>query len=944
MIRHAAVLALLALASFGLAAPGTALGAENCEAEPRPACFGIESVEASLSSTDEGVEANQAGAHPDLTLNVAVKQNPSSPANVFGLHNSYAATRDIRIDIPPGLIGDPNAIGAVQQCSEQRLLSYSEPGGGCPNGSQIGVSNITAYELQKEFLEPVYMMTPPGGDVVARVGLIAGVFPTFINFRVRSESDYGITAEIANAPALARLIKTESTFWGIPAASAHDEERCTAKEAFNGCATSPPRPPGGKELPFFTNPTRCGVPLSVGVNASSWAEPEMKPEGEVKAAFPEIQGCNSLPFGPSLEADPTSHHTSTPTGLAMTLKLPASIGVKVLEPSQARYMRIDLPRGFAVNTDSADGLGTCSAKEVRFGENAASECPDAAKLAATEFDIPVLERNLRGAIYLREQEPGHPYRIWIVADDLGLHVKLPGELELDKETGQIHSIVVGTPETEGIPQAPLREVKLLFKSGFRAPLITPSSCDAEPSTPQLDPYLIHYEFTPWSGGPVAVGNAPMEITEGCESAGFSPRLSAGSTDSQGGAFSPFITTIVRADSEQNIAGLSIALPRGLAASFAGLPHCEGEAAETGACPPESRIGKVVAAVGAGPAPLWVPQPGKRPTAVYLGGPYKGAPTSIVAVVPKQAGPFDFGDEVVRSAVFVDPVSAQATAQADPLPQFVEGTPLFYKTISVQLDRPNFVLNPTSCAKKQTIATLTSTLGSSANATSSYAATDCSRLGFAPSLSLRLSSGRHAAFPKLQARLTMPRGGANIASSAVIFPRSEFVENNHFLDICTKVQFSKNECPANSVYGVARATTPLIDGALEGPVYLRSTTEPDKYELPDVVAALKGPPSLPIEVDLIGHVDSAVRHVHGEKVHLLRTTFSSAPDAPVNEFTLEMQGGDKGLFVNSQDLCEGPRRRFTAAFTGQNGKQTTLRPVLQVRCPKHRQPRSAARAK
>ena len=150
--------------------------------------------------------------------------------------------------------------------------------------------------------------------------------------------------------------------------------------------------------------------------------------------------------------------------------------MKVLEPSQIRYMRIDLPQGFAVNTAAADGLDDLLGRQqVGFEENAASECPNGAKLASTEFDVPVLERNLKGAIYLREPEPGHPFRVWIVADDLGLHLKLPGELELDKETGQIHSIVVGTPETEGIPQAPLREVKLLFKSGFRAPLVTPSS-------------------------------------------------------------------------------------------------------------------------------------------------------------------------------------------------------------------------------------------------------------------------------------------------------------------------------------------------------------------------------------------------------------------------------------------------------------------------------------
>jgi hypothetical protein len=914
--RSAVLAALLAAGLALLGAPGLASAAgPDCKTEPS-ACFGIESVQASLSST-------QAGAHPDLSLDVAIAQDPSSPLNVFGLHNSYAATRDIRFDVPPGLIGDPNAIGAVQQCSTQQLLSYNEPGGGCPNGSQIGISHIVAYELLKDFTEPVYMMQPPGGDVVARVGTIAGVFPTFIDFRVRSESDYGITAEVTNAPALARVVKLESTFWGAPAASAHDEERCTPVEAFNGCSTSPSRPPGGNELPFLTNPTRCGVQLEVGVNASSWAEPEMTPDKEARAPFPTITGCDHLPFGPSLETEPTTHHTSSPTGLSMTFKLPASPGVKVLEPSQTRYMTIDLPEGFGVNTNSADGLETCSATEVHFGENVASECPNGSKLAATEFDIPVLERDLKGAIYLREQEPEHPYRIWIVADDLGLHVKLPGELELDKETGQIHSIVVGTPETEGIPQAPLREVKLLFKSGFRAPLVTPSECGT---------YLTHYEFVPWSGGPPAIGNAPMEVDEGCEERSFSPKLSAGSTDARGGAYSPFTTTITRTDPEEDIAGFALTLPRGLAASFAGIPHCEGIAAETGACPPESRIGKVVAAVGVGPAPLWVPQVGKRPTAVYLGGPYKGAPTSIVSVVPKQAGPFDFGDEVVRAAVYVDPVTVQATAQPDPLPQFVEGTPLHYKTINVQLDRPNFALNPTSCAQKQTVATLTSTTGKTAGPASSYAATGCSRLGFKPSLSFRLVGGtRRGAFPKLRATLKMPPGGANIGSTAVILPHSEFIENAHFASICTKVQFAADECPANSIYGFARAKTPLIDGALEGPVYLRSTTEPDKYTLPDLLLAFKGPPSLPVEVNLVGHVDSVRRRLpNGERVFLLRSTFDAVPDAPVSEFTLEMQGGKKGLFVNSTNLCQGTHRA-TTAFTGQNGKAVTLHPALRPSC-------------
>jgi len=288
--------------------------------------------------------------------------------------------------------------------------------------------------------------------------------------------------------------------------------------------------------------------------------------------------------------------------------------------------------------------------------------------------------------------------------------------------------------------------------------------------------------------------------------------------------------------------------------------------------------------------------------------------------------------VVRSAVYVDPSTAQATAQADPLPQFVEGTPLHYKAINVQLDRPGFALNPTSCDQKQTTAALTSTTGQSASPTSPYAATHCSRLGFKPSLTLRLLGGtRRGAYPKLRATLKMPAGGANIGSSAVILPHSEFVANEHFSNICTKVQFAAEECPADSIYGYARATTPLIDGVLEGPVYLRSTTEPDKYLLPDVVAALKGPSSLPVEIDLVGHVDSVSRRLpNGERASLLRTTFNATPDAPVSEFRLEMQGGGKGLFVNSQNLCKSVHRA-KAAFRAQNGRRRVLKPKLRASC-------------
>src|SRR3954470_22630838 len=139
MIRRRAVL-IATGALIALAAPAGAGAAESCEIEPRSACFGIASGSASLSTT-------QAGAHPDLTLDIAVKRDPLSVLNAAGLRDAYAPTRNLRLEIPPGVIGDPNVLGASQQCTVVELINFEKPGGGCPNASQVGITDVYAHEL-----------------------------------------------------------------------------------------------------------------------------------------------------------------------------------------------------------------------------------------------------------------------------------------------------------------------------------------------------------------------------------------------------------------------------------------------------------------------------------------------------------------------------------------------------------------------------------------------------------------------------------------------------------------------------------------------------------------------------------------------------------------------------------------------------------------------------
>jgi hypothetical protein len=901
MSRARAILVTAVLAMAALLAASANSQAAECE--PKASCFGLESVGAAIST-------HQAGAHPDLTLDFAARQDPESKPNVFGLHKSYAPVRDVRIETPPGFVGDPNVLGVPQQCTVQELVNWQTEG--CPNGSQIGISTVTLYGLPAKFTEPIYMMAPPeGSDVVARLGLIAGIYVTFVDLRVRSEDqhDYGLSAEISGTPPEGEFVEVDSTLWGVPAAKAHDGERCTPLEAFNGCTESVSRPPGSRPLSFLTNPTSCGAALPVTVNADSWVEPGRFVSKS--AELPPITGCDKLPFNPSLAVEPTSHRAGAPTGLELSFRLPAPEGVGVLESAELKDLRIDFPPGMGVNSASADGLGTCSAAQVGFGHNEAAHCPDSAKLGDTEFDVPALPRRMKGSIYLREPEPGHLFRVWVVADDLGAHVKLPGELEVDEGTGQIHSIVLG------VPQVPVREVRLLIKSGFRAPLVNPQRCGT---------YQTHWEFTPWSGTGAVGGDTPMRIDEGCDAGGFDPKLSAGSTDPTAGAHSPFVFALTRQDGEGNPAALDITLPKGLAATFAGVARCEGAAALTGACPPASRIGRVLAATGAGPTPLWVPQPGKRPTAVYLAGPYKGAPLSVVAVVPAQAGPFDLGDQVVRNAVYVDPLTAQATAKSDPLPQMIQGIPVYYRTIEVVLDRPGFALNPTGCARGEVGAAVTSVQGALARPSTSYAAADCAKLGFKPRLSLKLKGGtKRGSFPALRATFRPREGDANAKDLTVLLPHSTFLEQGHIRTICTRVQFAANGgggagCPTASIYGHVVAHTPLFEFPLEGPAYLRSSS----HNLPDLVFALHGPPSMPIQVEAVGRIDS----VKGG----IRSSFESIPDAPLAEVLLEMEGGQKGLIVNSTNICKGAHRAEVDA-SAQNGKRAELRPEVRASCPK-----------
>jgi hypothetical protein len=280
-----------------------------------------------------------------------------------------------------------------------------------------------------------------------------------------------------------------------------------------------------------------------------------------------------------------------------------------------------------------------------------------------------------------------------------------------------------------------------------------------------------------------------------------------------------------------------------------------------------------------------------------------------------AGPFDLGTVVVRVALQIDPESTQIHAVSDPIPTILQGIPLDIRSIAISMDRSGFTLNPTSCSPSAVTGAATSVFDQAAALSTPFQVGGCNALGFKPSLAIDLKGGtKRGQHPALKATLKARPGDSNIARAVVSLPHSEFLAQNHIKTICTRVQFAANACPKGSIYGTARATTPLLDKPISGPVYLRSSS----HSLPDLVVDLGGQ----IPVVLAGRIDS----INGG----IRNSFEVVPDAPVSKFVLEMQGGKKGLLENSRNLCASTNLA-TVEMDGHNGKVYDTKPALTNDC-------------
>jgi len=925
-------LGLLVLAAAFLV---LALGASSAQAE-----FGIARWEAltcnndvslpglgnwaSTAGSDPCVETDptgefftQAGGHPKFGINAfLMNQTGGSPNLPDGF------LKRTRIELPEGLGVNPQA---TPQCTVQKL---SEPIAAGPP-----VLTKCSSEVPGSFIGVDYLTTlapgpvPPKGTEITIPALVYNI-----------ETPDDPSSPFYGAPSMAGFNATGKPTFLVGSLDPKDQHiNFTTKPDLE---FPPPLGSGapviGSRLVFngksgegyITLPTECnGQPQRTIFKAFSLPYP-IPPGPELERTAVSVtpysaNGCDKVLFEPGIEVTSGGKQTDSPNPATLNVTIPFNPDPEGITNSELHVAKVILPEGAGINPSAGNGIAACTDEQFGLGTNNPITCPAASRVGSIEVETQTLPGILGGEVYVGQQlsqnsTTGETFRIFlhVFSARFGVNVRLLGKIFPNPVTGQLTAVIADNP------QAPFESFRVHIDGGDHGVLTSPDICGPHTTDTALTPFSSSTDATPSSDfalDEIAGGGAcPKTLA----SRPFKPSYKAAPVSLEAGKFTPLNIDLTRSPGSQEVKRIDVNLPPGMVAKLKGTEYCPQasiEAATGGSgknqiaspsCPSNSLVGTSRISAGSGSDPF------KAEGKVYLAGPYKGAPLSMVFVTPAVAGPYDLGNVVVRAALNVDPETAEVHAVSDPIPNVFNGVKLDIRTIAIRIDRKEFTLNPTTCREPLSInSTIFGGGGDPANEAEwqqitsgdSFQFNKCKSLGFKPKFYARIFGGKNqtqrAKNPKFRAILDGSGDQANLRRASFILPRATILDQSHIKTICTRVQLAANECPKNSIYGHAKATTPLLAKPLKGPVYLTSSS----HELPDLLVDLKGQ----VPIRLRGVISSA----HGR----LKTVFNNTPDVAVKQFELTMKGGDKGLLVNSRNLCA----RQTTGFLNlkaQNSKQ------------------------
>ncbi len=899
---------------------------------------------AAWASNPDGTIDTQAGSHP-YDFIVAFALNNIVEGVFFGNPGEHPAggqARTINVNLPPGMVGNPQAI---PQCPRYLLdTGYS---GSCPFDTLIGEDQSTISGVNLVGTAPVFNMVPPPG-VAAEFAFIQGGIVVLINSGVRTGGDNGITAHTRDLPE--RKITFNTTkIWGVPADERHNRERCLALTEYGGASC----PAGVAPEPLLSLGTSCGAPPEYSIEElGTWQDEKIVPAlGRYVTTSNEgapvgWSGCERLqPFKPLISISPDTTYADTPAGLSVDVKMPLGLNREGLETSNLKDTTVVLPEGVAINPGQATGLQACRSEEEAMGSEPDGEvkegpvsCPSASKVGTDEISSPLLRDKLKGDVYILGSNPPN-LQLLVAASGDGVNLKLVGDIHLDESTGRL------TTTFENTPDIPFSDFKLSFSGGAQAALATPTKCGT---------YESMVDFSPWST-PFVEGLHDASLfqiaagTNGSPCAApmpFAPSMTAGSTTDQAGGYTSFTMLLTRGDGQQRIRTLSFKTPEGLLGMISKVPLCEEPQAADGTCSSASQIGHTVVGAGPGPYPFYIPQAGASPAPIYLTGPYKGAPFGLSIVVPLMAGPFNLGTEVIRGRIEVDSRTSQITVATEPLPVTVKGIPDDLRSIDAVIDRPEFMFNPTDCSPMSFTGSATSVEGATAALSSHFQMGSCQALKFQPNFTVSTSGKTSRADgASLTAKIVYPVGNlgfnqassqSNIQSVKVDLPKQLPSRLTTLQKACPAARFAANpaSCPVNSVVGHVKAITPVLPVPLEGPAYFVSHAG---EEFPNLILVLQGDN---VTVDLVG--DTFIN----SKTDVTSSTFQQIPDVPIQSFELNLPQGKYSALAANTNLCKVKGGlKMPTAFVVQNAAEIhETTPLTVTNCTKATKHKAKPKAK
>jgi hypothetical protein len=875
------------------------------------------------ASTPQGAPVTQAGAHADVSMDLQT----STTTDADGMPVPDGTVRDISVNLPVGLLGDPTT---TPKCTAEQLGAGFA--GTCPDSTQVGVATVHTSS-SGDFPVAIYNLVPPP-NMPAQFGFNLYQNVVHLNARLRGRGDgYGLAIDIDNIAQALPVIGAQVTLWGVPADPSHDAMRGSLL-AGGLCndGGSMPCPAHAPRTPFITLPSDCAAgPLTSTVSTYSWQNPSDVQTGAFVSHLPDgtpagADRCEKLRFEPSIEVQPDRAAAGKPSGLLVRIRVPQDDNPDGLAVPPLRKAVVTLPKGVVVSPSGARGLQACAPSQIELDDVTEPTCPAASNLGHIVIDTPLLADPLQGSIYLAKQTDnpfGTTLALYLVARGPGVVLKLPGKVEPDPVTGQ----VVTTFDNN--PQLPFSQFDLRFDGGDTAALSMPVDCGPKTTTAEL---------TPWSSSaPVVVSDTFHVSADGsgapCGNRGFSPSFNAGTTSLAAGGDATFSLTFSRDDAEQELSDIAIDMPPGLLGRIASVPLCPDALAATGACDGSSQIGSVTTAAGPGDQPYYLP--GKA----FITGAYKGAPFGLSIVVPAVAGPFDLGTVVVRAALSVDRSTAALHVQSDSMPTILQGIPLQVRTVSINIDRPGFMFNPSNCSSMRVSGSIASTSGTVRNVDNHFQVAGCAALPFSPRMTLRAGSRGHTkkgVTTPLSVTLSMTNGQANNRVVDVDLPRTLNAELNvvNVRNSCSPAQYQADACPVQ--VGTATAITPLLRDPLVGRIFLVRNGR----SLPDMMVRLRGQGDASlVDIDLAGKITIP-------KDLTVRTTFDAVPDVPITSFRLDLVSGRNAPVGTVRNLCDASVRKASVAklaFTAQSGKKVTRNQTVTVAgCGKAASHRRAAR--